>query len=1075
MRSSKFFVLFVFSVLFVASIAYALPDRVKYTLFDDFETGECYGWEPYPYQQDIGYDAQYFTRKSPTYMGSKYALARPVTAVDAVELYQGFTKRLNMFTASDSRIKVAVFFQGDRNPSKLELSLGLFDGRRFFYNSPSPEANKWLELDVPAQNFKDKSGKALGVGENIQVVTIKGEYNIVYYLFSYTILIDNFSISGERQRRFEGKEPASFDFDKFDVSVLKSHYFWGDAISLAVEPESGSPVKSVGGNIIDSNGKTVATNIKFFDDGTNGDKTAGDGVWTNSAAYKVTDKDARGQWEIKLSGIVDASRTVEWGIKFMVPGKRLGPKDHPRLLFYADELAARIAGEKSPIAKKILDNALADRSYNGSIANLNEGQNITDEAWTTNPYPKNAGRDGWREPMNALGGIAYSGGMKYAFTGDKDAGEKAKAALLKLCGFKNFNNPWMLGNHFWTYYPVGYVVRLAAYGYDLTYNLMTESERKFCRDAIMEKGLKLFQRDMVEMNRMPSNMTNHISVLCTGMGLAAIAMYGDDPQNPTLEPYLSGVLTKTRTFVGRTYYPGGSYGEPFGYQAMATRELVEQFDAFERNFGVDLSTTTNVKDFYQYPLYATDTQGRMQDFGDGGGSYTFTAPPSLWFTYRLKDPYLYNYVKPLYDSGRGGYDGYLWFVDGIEPKSRESLPTSRMFEGKGNMIMRSGWDEAATIIIFKSGPNSNHYHYDQGNFVIRTNGEELLQDPGTGGGYYQPYYRIYNSMTVGHNTLLLDMDSESQWPADYDNRIATLKSWPKMIHSFAGDIADAAEGDLACVYKGKLSNYTRTLLYTKSGALFVLDRVKSYQPHEFEWLFHAVPANLRFSNGRVTIDKERARLTMDVLSPELASGGAADTYDQRSRNSNIRIAAHQQNEGFVALASKPNLTEAVFFAVITPEAKPAGGNFGDRPVTSRIDSKGWIGAKTTRGDVYDMAMFRLDSAASNSAGGFDSDASRFTASFEKGKLVKAYFEGSSFSGSGINLVSSAPLTAAAALMSSGMNLEVNAAKACDLKVASAKASQVLVNGSPSKNFKFDQGTGSMTISLPQGKSQISIR
>ncbi|MEX2573848.1 MAG: hypothetical protein WD317_06105, partial [Balneolaceae bacterium] len=28
------------------------PDLVDYTLFHDFETGELFGWEPYPYAQD---------------------------------------------------------------------------------------------------------------------------------------------------------------------------------------------------------------------------------------------------------------------------------------------------------------------------------------------------------------------------------------------------------------------------------------------------------------------------------------------------------------------------------------------------------------------------------------------------------------------------------------------------------------------------------------------------------------------------------------------------------------------------------------------------------------------------------------------------------------------------------------------------------------------------------------------------------------------------------------------------------------------------------------------------------------
>ena len=201
----------------------------------------------------------------------------------------------------------------------------LFDGRRFFHIISSPEANTWLELDIPTSNFKDKSGNALGVGENIQVITIKTDYRIVYYLYTYTILIDDFSLSGERQRQFIGVDPASFNFDKFDVSVLKKHFFHGDTISLAVTPEKGSPVNSITGNIVDSNGRTVASNEKFYDNGSNGDKVAGDGVWSNSSLYRISEKDTRGQWEIKLSGTAGGN-TVDWGLKFMVPGNLWGRK-----------------------------------------------------------------------------------------------------------------------------------------------------------------------------------------------------------------------------------------------------------------------------------------------------------------------------------------------------------------------------------------------------------------------------------------------------------------------------------------------------------------------------------------------------------------------------------------------------------------------------------------------------------------------------------------------------------------------------------------------------------------------------
>src|SRR5690606_1334244 len=129
-----------------------------------------------------------------------------------------------------------------------------------------------------------------------------------------------------------------------------------------------------------------------------------------------------------------------------------------------------------------------------------------------------------------------------------------KKALLKFCSFKKWNNDWMLERKFYTYYPVGYMLKAVAYGYDMLYDVLTEEERKFVREAIMEKGLKLFYRDMVEMNRMPSQQTNHIAVIVAGYGLAATAIYGDDPENPYMEPYLSGIMAKAKAFLDYTYY-----------------------------------------------------------------------------------------------------------------------------------------------------------------------------------------------------------------------------------------------------------------------------------------------------------------------------------------------------------------------------------------------------------------------------------------------------------------------------------------------------------------------------------------
>lgn len=1039
--------------------------RSSYKLSNDFETGELYGWEPYPYQQDIGFDALYFARKTPTHNNSRYALARPVRAYYNTELYTGFTKRLNFYTNAGSGIKAAIYFEGDRNPESLELSLGTFDGRRFMYTIPNPVANRWIELDIPASEFK-LNGQTLNPGEHIQVITVEGIYASVYYLNTYTILMDDVQITGDRNSRFIASAPASTDLDMFDITILNKHFFFGDNISLKTAPENGISFKTVKGTLIDSKGKVVKDNISFSRSGNE---------WVNESIYKLTDKDARGHWEIKLKGLNEQGIETNHTFRFLVPGKKVN--EHPRLFFTADELKNRLANEKSPAAKRILDKALENKSFmNVNISAINEPEDNTTETLTGPPFaPSVISPSNWRTNADRLGRVIHDGSLRYAFAGDLAAGQKAKEALLKLCSFKKWNNNWMLERKFWTYYPVGYIIKPVAIGYDLIYNLLSEQERTYVRNAIMEKGLKMFHRDMVEMNRMPSQQTNHIAVIVTGFGLAAAAVYGDDPTNPALEPYISGIITKTKAFLDKTYYEDGSYAEPrSGYMNMASRDIAELLPALERVFGVELTTTTNFQNVYKYPLHAGHSNGKMQDYGDGGGTNGSSTQYGSqlhyqWLTKRTGNPFIYNWVKPYWEAGNGGYFAYLWYRDDISPQSRENLPTSRLFNAQG-VLMRSGWDDASTIISTKLGPNSNHAHYDQGSFQIMTNGETLLTDPGAGGGHYYDFdYLAYNIQAIAHNVMLVDHDPESQKPAHYDNGIAALQVWPRITHSFTSEIADEMSGDLSPVYKGKLDKYTRTLLYTKSGPLFMFDQVKSKSPegHVYDWLFHAGmnegKSSMSYTDQRLTVDRPKARLTLDVVSKDEVNGKITDKYED--------------SESFIRISSKSKRTEGNFLAVIMPEAKPASGTYAARPKTTAINENGWMGAKVDRTDAVDHGYFRKTPNSTASIAGFNTDAKQFTLSFNgSGRLLKAYFEGSKFSGDGLSVISEIPLTFAIQLGSKETNIELSAERDGSIEISyDNQPGQIIMNGSAIRNWKYDSASKRLRIQVIKGKSSISIQ
>ncbi|MHB9028653.1 MAG: heparinase II/III domain-containing protein [Candidatus Latescibacterota bacterium] len=1046
------------------SLAFAAPDRVPFTIRDDFETNEHYGWESYPYAQDIGYEPFTIPQKEPAHNDSKYALANIKKPNDMIDVAEGFTKEIDLWTVAGTRLKAAIFLTADRKPEYLELSLGLFDGSRYFHVIKSPKVNRWLELDIPMSGFAAK-GKPLAAGAQVQVITIKAFYPVATHLASYTISLDDFVLNGERQRRFTATEPRSTDFEMFGYSILNRHFGYGDVIALTVKPEN-APGKgvltAVTAEVIDGAGKTVASGVKL---------QSRDGAWAGDNLYTVKKTDARGQWRVDLAGKDAAGNEVRWGFRFLMPGEKLTPQRHPRLHFTAEELKKRLASQ-SPIEAKILQSALSNPASlnNIDLSGVNEAKNLQTESLTGGPYSVISVYDNWRAPQVRLSGVIEAGAWLYAIKGDEAAGRKAKEALLKLCAFTRWNHPWQdaHGNH--TYFPMGYTIGPVATGYDLLYPLLSEAERKAVRDGLMEKGIKPFYRDMVEMNRMPSSLSNHIAVLVANLSLAATAICGDDRANPSLEPYFSGILAKMKRFMDRTFYSDGGYGEPLTYQDMATRDLVEALDVLEENIGIDYALETNLKESWRYPLYVTYNNGRYPDFGDVSPSYGLSGLSFMYYTWKLKNPYTYNFVQKAFEAGRGGIPAWQWYVNDITPKRREELVPSHHFPIKGHLVSRSDWSDEGVVNVFKCGPNSNHYHYDQGTFYLMTNGEELLSDAGHGSSYYANlHYACYYTQTIGHNCMLVDGNAESQAPADYLNGIAALQDWPRIQHAFAGRVADEVEGDLTCVYKGTMENYTRSLLYLKPDLMFLYDRVKSAKPHLYDWIFHAEHTNGRnsisMSGNTVTIARTKARLRMDVLAPELASNTIEDS---------------DRDESFITLRGKPGTKDTEFLAVLTPRAVKSPADTVIASTSTLLGANGWTGAKVERPDGVTVACFRT--AAGPGAGtveGFSADAERFAVSADKsGKTALLFVRGTSLTRQGSALFkSSRPLSAAASFGATETLLETESDAPAEVALALAKApATVTLNGAMvASGWKYDAGTKMLSVSVKDGRTEVRIK
>jgi len=1039
--------------------------RVPCVIRDDFETGEMFGWESYPYAQDVGYEPFTVTRREPAH--GRFSLAQTHRANDVVELRQGFTKEIDLWTTEDTRMQLALFMVADRKPESILLSLCLFDRRRFFHTIRSPEANQWLELDVSRREFA-AGDDPLGPGEHLQAITIEALYATTSHILSYTVCLDDFTLNGDRPRRFVSQDTAATTFPLGDYSALHGHYWYGDALGLVVRPEDApgsSPLTSVSCDLIDPAGQTVASGIEL---------AGSDGAWLLAEAHTFGEDDPRGQWTISLVGRSRDGGEMVWAFRFLMPGGRLPPADHPRLYFTREELANRLESQSPREREMVEDFIVKPESFvNVDLDSIQECEGISDEALTGHQFASINTGERWSGPINSLARIAETGALRYAFTGDEQAGLVAREALLRLCAFKRWNHPWQLARGNYTYYPVGYTIGRVGVGYDLLHPLLSEADKKAIREGLMDKGFAMFYRDLVEMNRMPSSVTNHLAVIVANLAVAATAVYGEYPENPCLEPYLSGILERMKRFIDRTYYPDGSYGEPIGYENMATRDIVEALHVLERNFGIDYTTTTDLKNMYLYPLRGACDNGQLADFGDVGvrGGWDWGGHPHLWLTYRTGNPWTAHYSQGSLKSGRGDLYRWLWYTTGLETRQREELTPSYHFPVKGTVFMRSDWSDEATRLALKCGPNSNHYHVDQGSFFLHANGELLLSEAGLErqkgfhSYYANLYFPAYDTQAAGHNVLLIDGDPQSQTPADYRAGIAALSTWPRIRHSFCGWRHDETEGDLACVYKRKLRAYTRSFLFIKPDVIIMYDRVRSATGHSYTWLFHAEDSDdgssISVDDTHARIERPTAYLDMDVLSPAMES---------------IGVRAGVRDESFLQLTSAENLREADFLAVMVPGVggAPAERNMKSEPIAG----EGWVGASIARGDSVIRACFRSDATVGSSLDGCATDARRLALVTDSSDQVTGfYLRGSAFTRDATSFTSSSPTSVSVVYTAEGVDVEIDPREETEISLSMAnRPRSVAVDGKPmDTGWTYDGASGQLRLSARQGHARIAAR
>jgi len=463
----------------------------------------------------------------------------------------------------------------------------------------------------------------------------------------------------------------------------------------------------------------------------------------------------------------------------------------------------------------------------------------------------------------------------YVVSGEARYLDAAKAIVLHLCAWPGIWTDESYGGG-QPCLDTGHAAEWVALFYDWCYHGLTEGERATVRTALAEKALAPIDAmlDTVE----PYH--NFTAVIATGLCVGAVALRGEDDR---ADAWIRHAVARAKLHFDAQGSDGGAMEGPM-YGTYAASMFADMIWALT-TAGVenDLAAHPYIESMPRYCISLLDLGTRRQPcFGDGGPTAGFG---ELMLILAL----------------RGGTDA-AWYCEQIgqldakdvrrflaldpariRPVQPEWTP-SGCFVDVGYAILRDGYSRDSAFMALKCGPpeaDVGHNHFDHSSFVISFAGAWPAWDPGYR-SYFDPPKRRYTTSTLGHNTIVVDMDDaylasqEVAQPGHDQLRV----SGGRIAEFYAGAGFDYVLGHAAAAYNTDaahvLDTFTRQVVFAKPNVFFVRDSLAAPAEHTYSFLIHASSdSELEAADGLIRSSGPGATLDAYVFAPggvRLASG-----------------------------------------------------------------------------------------------------------------------------------------------------------------------------------------------------------
>jgi len=1009
-----------------------------FTYTQDFETRELSAWASYPLWQDTAYDPNF--RVNELVPGDpNISIAQIVTPYTNVDNYAGAQKELDMYLVPGSTITLRYFLKTQLTPEFFKVRLAAGPDGKVDYTVPDPPANRWVWLTVGYDDFIRENPRLAGKTQiKVNALATLAKFPDADPAMPIYFGLDDIEFKGARAMAFKFTEPEMFKLSEWRPYIPANHYRRGETFTLrGYWPLDAKKVTLDVVVFTHPDEKVLSTSLK---------KKGGE--WTFSTTLDYPE----GLYLARLTAWRGDDMLSETPFTFYIAPPDIGGV-HPRLWFDAEKkrwVDSRLKSERfKDVDEEIVSGAERSRKNLPLEDVVFDVDQFPKEDWIATLSAWSGGRIGaWRRAI-------HSNAMAYAFHDDREAGEYAKDVFVKISGFPYWLHPWMINRGRHIYYPLGEMGMDLALAYDLIYDLMDESERRICREAMMKNIVLGCHKGYVEDDLVTNNTSNWVAHITGGSLMCQAAMYGDGADVARLEPYFTGAIMKDYELIQNALDRDGAYGEGYGYYNFSMLSWSKSLPAVENVFKIDMSRKLDGS--YKELIWAGNIEEKSTFyFGDSSGGLR-PLTNWAWLLPKYKDPLLgwfYNYLK----KGETFMDVLYETADVPQKDPFDENPV-RLFRDVGTTVFKSGWGADDFIFVMRTGPFVNHQHLDQGTFWLSGGGSLFIEERHGSTYYNDPNYQPWYTQPVAHSTILINDNHQSQRVGDPLWHVDGFDDYAFVTHFLDGENASFVSGDIGRLYWGKVKSITRNVLYIKPDAVLMVDTIVPGEPDVDVTLLYQTYHlhDIHASEDRSTIVKDGNTLTIDHIYPEHVTVKSVETPHYLYT---LQREKPLEEEGMLTVSSRTSGNPLVMANLLTTSPS------GQEP---SIDVDASIEDGYIFGSV-DGAMFAINTRPGHIYEGQGVVTDALVGTGDAMQIFAAMFTTLSLDGS-LVMESEKPITA---------EIEGGRIKyycSSDTKVgigSSLKPSRVTVNGADFTSFVFDEKRGAVDLTLPAGEGLVTI-